>query len=221
MGSLKLDEHIRPAGRFFAAIVACPFAFGFISAWMTTLGFFLFLLGAPVLLGCFVVGGLVFTVRGIRSARQSGPASKRVAAASAVPVMIIATAALAWPALAVGGYVGDLTRLLLNQRRYEAIIANARLRKQASDGASTIKQDAGVEYIVDAGPPVRVAFNPEGFLDNWSGIIFDPTGKVTLADGFNPVTGKFAAPDQVTKLFGGDLVECRHLWSAYYQCSFT
>lgn len=42
-----------------------------------------------------------------------------------------------------------------------------------------------------------------------------------LADGFDPKTGKFVAPDRVTKVFGGDLVSCRHLWSSYYDCSFT
>ncbi len=58
-------------------------------------------------------------------------------------------------------------------------------------------------------------------LDNWSGIIYDPTGDVMLARGFDPVSGRFHAPDRITKLFEGDLVECRHLWSSYYSCSFT
>lgn len=41
------------------------------------------------------------------------------------------------------------------------------------------------------------------------------------ADGFDPATGKFRAPDRVTKLFGGDLVWCRPLWRHYYECGFT
>ena len=58
-------------------------------------------------------------------------------------------------------------------------------------------------------------------LDNWSGIIVDPTARVMEADGFDTATGEFAAPEEVTKLFDGDLVSCRHLWGDYYSCSFT
>jgi hypothetical protein len=58
-------------------------------------------------------------------------------------------------------------------------------------------------------------------LDNWSGIIYDRTGDVMLAKGFDSTTGKFYAPDKVTKLFGGDLVGWRRLWGSYYSCSFT
>lgn len=57
-------------------------------------------------------------------------------------------------------------------------------------------------------------------LNNWSAIVFDPTGKVTLADGFDE-DGNFSAPARITKLFGGDLVSCRSLWGDYYKCSFT
>jgi hypothetical protein len=81
-------------------------------------------------------------------------------------------------------------------------------------------EQGGIIYNVDLGPPVRVAFHPEGMLDNWSGIIFDPTGEVMQADGFD-ARGNFVAPERITKLFGGDLVGCRHLWRDYYRCSFT
>jgi hypothetical protein len=61
--------------------------------------------------------------------------------------------------------------------------------------------------------------NP-GFLDNWSGIVFDPTGAVMQADGWD-AAGKFRAPDAITKLFGGDIVSCSHILGDYYRCSFT
>lgn len=83
-----------------------------------------------------------------------------------------------------------------------------------------IERRYGVGLNVDRGPPLRVAFNPEGMLDNWSGIVFDPTGEVMQADGFD-ASGRFRAPDRITKLFGGDLVSCRRLWGDYYDCSFT
>jgi hypothetical protein len=110
---------------------------------------------------------------------------------------------------------------MVNRGHYEEIIAKVKRGHRSPSANSSFEEDGGVEYVVDAGPPVRVAFNPEGMLDNWSGIIFDPTGSVMLAKGFDPKTGKFAAPDRVTKLFGGDLVGCRRLGGSYYDCSFT
>ena len=42
-----------------------------------------------------------------------------------------------------------------------------------------------VRYVVDSGPPVRVAFpQPGGILDNWEGVVFDPTGEVEKAVGW-------------------------------------
>lgn len=123
---------------------------------------------------------------------------------------------IAWPLLATGSFVGAFTRLMLNSGHYEAIIA----RVQTNPRPAWFEEDDGVTYSVDLGPPVRVAFNPEGMLDNWSGIIFDPTGDVMQADGFDQ-HGKFRAPERITKLFGGDLVGCRRIWGDYYACSFT
>jgi hypothetical protein len=110
-----------------------------------------------------------------------------------------------------------MSRLLANYGHYQSIIAKI----QNSPNPYWYEEDGGITYSVDLGPPIRVAFNPAGFLDNWSGIIYDPTGVVMQARGFDAVTGKFAAPDEITKLFDGDLVSCRHLWGSYYDCSFT
>ena len=130
----------------------------------------------------------------------------------------MAVVLLAWPSFTAGILTGELSRLFINLPRYEAIISKT--QTSADQGGSDFRDTRGIRYIVDRGPPVRVAFNPEGLLDNWSGIIFDPTGEVMLADGFDQ-DGNFSAPDHVTKLFGGDLVGCRHLWRHYYSCSFT
>ena len=108
-------------------------------------------------------------------------------------------------------------RVAVNHSSYQAIIAEAR----ESGDEQWYAEAHGIIYNVDAGPPVRVAFHPGGMLDNWSAIVFDPTGDVMLADGFDSKTGEFAAPDRVTKLFYGDLVSCRPLWNDYYSCGFT
>ena len=110
-----------------------------------------------------------------------------------------------------------VAELAINHHRYETIIAKAR----ANPVDRSYESANGITYSVDVGPPVRVAFNPEGFLDNWSGVIYDPTGEVMQADGWDPASRKFRAPDRITKIFGGDLVACRHLWGDYYDCSFT
>lgn len=215
-----MTEHLRQSCRFFAILAATPFVMGFTFAWLAGLGFVLFFLGSPVLIIVFVVGGVIYLVRGIRVARQGGSTRDRAITALGAPVMMGVTLAVAWPSLAAGSFTGTWTRLMVNRGHYEEIIAKAKHGHRSPSPDSSFEEDGGVEYVVDAGPPVRVAFNPEGMLDNWSGIIFDPTGEVMLAKGFDPKTGKFAAPSRVTKLFGGDLVGCRHLWGSYYDCSF-
>lgn len=220
-GTVVMMNYLKRLTQFFSLFVAGPFAVGFIAAWTAGLGLLLFVIGLPLLLAALVVAGLLFMVRGVKLAQQATATRERVIAALATPAMMLCALALAWPALGAGSYLGTSSRLIINRGHYEAIIAKAKMGQRSPSNTTAFEEDAGVEYIVDDGPPVRVAFNPAGLLDNWDGIIFDPTGDVTLANGFDPVTGKFAAPDRVTKLFGGDLVACRHLWGDYYDCSFT
>jgi hypothetical protein len=80
-----------------------------------------------------------------------------------------------------------------------------------------------VMYYVDKGPPVRVAFPKNGIIDNWWGIIYDPSDAVAQARGWNFDTGAqvFTAPPEIRTLFGGDLVSCWRLYRHYYSCSFT
>jgi hypothetical protein len=44
-------------------------------------------------------------------------------------------------------------------------------------------------------------------LDNWFGIVYDPTGIVLTEKG--------------RLLFGGDLVRAERLWKDWYYCGFT
>lgn len=217
----QMNDHLKRSGRFFVAIVAVPFVIGLVSAWAAGLGFLLFVLGLPLLPAALLIGAFIYTVRGIKMARQPAPTRQRMVAALAAPAMLVATILLAWPALSAGNYSGAWARLMLNRHQYEHIIENVREGVRSRGTESLLKEDGGVEYLVDPGPPIRVAFNPAGLLDNWSGIIFDPTDVVMQADGFDLRAGKYVAPDEVTKLFGGDLVSCRKLWGHFYDCSFT
>lgn len=68
---------------------------------------------------------------------------------------------------------------------------------------------------VDDRQPFRVAFQFNGLLDNWRGIVYDPTELVEEADGSGPLRYP------VKRLFGGDLVECLALEDSFYYCTFT
>ena len=202
---------------FYGLVATIPFLIAFIGAWSAGLGFFLFILGVPVAFLVLVIGSIVWAIRSHRTGKEVHEKRERVAIYAAAPILFVLIICLSWPTLALGGYTGTLSRLMLNQGHYEAIIAKVR----DDPKPAWFEVDDGVTYSVDLGPPIRVAFNPAGMLDNWSGIIYDPTGEVMLADGFDPNTGEFVAPDRITKLFNGDLLSCRRLWGDYYDCSFT
>lgn len=116
------------------------------------------------------------------------------------------------PALSYGAAV---TSLLIQRSSFETAIAST---APSSDGGRT---SGGILYMVDAGPPRRYAFmTMPGFLDNWVGIVHDPTHQVALAQGFTS-GGGYTAPAAVHELFGGDIIDCDHLFGDYYECSFT
>lgn len=216
-----MSEHLKRSGRFFLILIAAVFAIGFISAWTAGVGFLLFVLGIPLLALLLIVKTVVYFVRGLKLAHGDAPTRERMTVVLAAPLMLLTALLAAWPALAAGSFSGTWTRLMVNRGHYKAIIAKAvRGEHSPSETSPAYEEDGGVIYVVDRGPPVRVAFNPEGMLDNWSGIVFDPTREVMLADGFDD-EGKFLAPERITKLFHGDLMGCRRLWGDYFHCSFT
>jgi hypothetical protein len=93
------------------------------------------------------------------------------------------------------------------------------LTKMSPPQGSSSKPADEIRYIVEKGPPVRVAFPKNGIIDNWWGVIYDPSDAVAQATGWNFETGRqeFTAPPKIRTLFGGDLVSCCRL----YSCTFT
>jgi hypothetical protein len=202
---------------FFGLIAFVPFLLGVVTAFDGGLGLILVILGLVAFVALIALMAAIWIVPGlIRAFRGARPIDPEVVDILG-PLLTFAMALLALPLLWSGQHIGDLARLAINHEHYETIIAQSRVEPKTA----LFEEQDGVTYSVDLGPPIRVAFNPAGFLDNWSGIIFDPTGEVMQADGFDSVTGKFAASERITGLFGGDLVDCRHLWGSYYKCSFT
>ncbi|MEQ4504849.1 hypothetical protein [Pseudomonas sp.] len=213
----RMAGYFRRLGTRFALLAAVPAIVGFVSSWSAGMGFLLFILAIPAAALILFTYALISLIRGVQLGRQVETPREKILAIAAAPFGLACTLALAWPSLAAGSFGGSLSRLIVNKSQYEAIIRKA----QSHQKPDWFAEDEGVTYSVDVGPPVRVAFNPAGMLDNWSGIIYDPTGDVMLAKGFDSKSGRFFGPDRITKLFKGDLVRCRRLWGSYYDCSFT
>lgn len=210
-------SQFRRRAKYYVALNFVPLLLCFVAAWSNAAGFVLTLFVLPAIYLIAVVATCYWSFSAWRRGKAEMPRRWRFAVAL-VPIALFGLSVLFFIPLAkAGNMAGGLTRLAINHHRYEIIIAKAR----ANPVDQSYETANGITYSVDAGPPVRVAFNPEGFLDNWSGLIYDPTGEVMQADGRDPATGKFRAPDRITKIFGGDLVACRHIWGDYYDCSFT
>lgn len=203
--------------RFFAVVACVPVVVGFVSAWQEDLGLLLLVFVVPTATITLLIGTVVWFIRSLRHAKEATNNRDKFVFLSASPFSCICVALLAWPLIGASNYLGTMSRLFVNHKHYQEIVAKVENNPQPY----WYEDDGGVTFSVDLGPPIRVAFNPAGILDNWSGIIYDPTGDVMQARGFDPVTSEFAAPEKVTKLFSGDLVSCRHLWGRYYHCSFT
>lgn len=120
------------------------------------------------------------------------------------------------PLFIAGNFLGGFTRLTVNRDRYEAIIAEAR-KAPASVMFQTYQ---GVEYSTDAGPPVRVLFNPIGARGFAGATVYDPSGKVMSAKGWDSETGDLADPEGMTMVFKLALIACRPLSGDYYTCWF-
>ena len=108
-------------------------------------------------------------------------------------------------------------RFLRNRPAYDRIVEQASHEQLGqSDG-----QRDGVLYVLDAGPPVRVAFpQPGGIIDNWEGVIHDPTHALRELKGWDG-PGFLTSRLELRKLFGGDIIACQHVEDAYYRCWFT
>jgi hypothetical protein len=189
-------------GLFSSALLFVIFALGTIVAGVVAL-VYLMLFGQGVLLAL----------------RHDMPWKSKILAVVISPLLLSALIFTGFPILRAGSHIGIYGKLLRNHSAYEQIIAqnnvpidNGPLQERRTEN--------GIEYEIDSGPPLRFAFEPNGILDNWSGIVYDPSGDVMLADGFDS-NGKFRAPERITKLFGGDLVFCSHLFGHYYKCGFT
>lgn len=144
----------------------------------------------------------------------------------AAMALAVSFAAVLW----LGGWrqlarAGDALEFRLRfsrvEPRYAALVPEL-LRDTGA--APDYRHRAGVTFVVDSGPPKRLAFlQPGSFLDNWEAIVYDPTGAVGSARGWRYDRGEqeFTAPPEVRRLFGGDMVVCDHVRGPWFRCWFT
>lgn len=160
-----------------------------------------------VLIGAVVVpaSAIVLLIGAIRRVRRSPIASIVFVLIISSMLVFVPTSGLSW---------GERTRFDLMRPSYER-----RLQQIISAHEHGARGNANrPDYIIDRGPPVRVAFMwQSGVIDNWVGLVYDPTGVVMRANGSDGDIGL----GPVRKLFGGDIVASRHLQDHWYLCSFT
>jgi hypothetical protein len=91
----------------------------------------------------------------------------------AVAVLVVAVAIVGW-LTPVGATFGARCKLWREKPYYQSVVA------KVAAGAD----DSAFDYpiTVDPGPPPRVAFSWGGILDNWHGVVYDPTGGVMEAN---------------------------------------
>jgi hypothetical protein len=156
---------------------------------------------------------LVYLVRRQRLPRQTRWSAAGFAAL--VPLIAVVHQPLA--------VAGDTAQF---RRRFERLAPRyAAIVRQLERDSIAVRDGTtdDIRFLVDSGPPVRVAFpQTDGILDNWEGVIYDLSGAVLSAGQFGSAgTPAFSAPPEVRQLFGGDLVACERVRDHYYRCWFT
>lgn len=177
-------------------------------------------LALPAVWAGYLLGAATFVVALVYLIRRRRVARRAIWSAAAM-TLLVPTLFMIFPQLSAAGdsaqFRARFTRLA---PQYLALAAEL----ERAGATSRDGERRGIRFVVDHGPPVRVAFTqPGGIVDNWEGVVYDPTGAVRAARGWTSVEGRqeFTAPPAVRRLFGGDLVACEPIRDAFYRCWFT
>lgn len=177
------------------------FAFYYESA----LSFFRFFVeGALGLMGIGVIGATL--IRGVR--RKQG-------SLLAVGVVVAVVALTGWVTPA-GAYLGARIKLWREMDGYQRVV------DKVAEGASD--SDFAYPVSIEPGPPKRIAFSWGGIIDNWRGVVYDPTGEVLKANILDRETWDNRNDPEyasVSRWFGGTLIRAQHLKGDWYLCWFT
>lgn len=110
-------------------------------------------------------------------------------------------------------------RFLQMASRYDRIVKELAPQGRVPERGTSY----GVRWVVDAGPPRRIAFpQPGGVTDNWEGVVYDPSDSLARAKGWrHTAAGVSATPVELVRLFGGHLLSCEPIRGHFYRCWFT
>jgi hypothetical protein len=165
----------------------------------------------PLLMWAVVGGGLA--VYYLWRARR--PDRRRMALSRAAVVLI--GFALFAPGARLGRWLTESYRFDRERPTYDRIVAGL----DTSAAYIGPRSANGVTYLVDPGPPTRVAFIwPGGVIDNWCGVVHDPSGEVIKVNSLDTFSDAWRS-SPITAMFGGDMVGCRAMAAPYYLCCFT
>jgi hypothetical protein len=145
---------------------------------------------------------------------------------AATTLLCIATGVVAFlPTCELGASVRKRVRFAVERPRYEKVILTLQDSIRTTGYPAGGRHDyEGVVYVVELGPPLRLAFPwPGGIIDNWCGAVYDPTSAVLQANNFTGDWSKWEAQvgPEIRGMFGGDLLHCSELKSPFYHCCFT
>jgi energy-coupling factor transporter transmembrane protein EcfT len=165
----------------------------------------------PMLIALCLIAGALLSVFWLITAWKD-----RVWRAPAVALLLMGV--LTYGFLTESERLGLYAKFYLNKWSYESKVAEI-IQLSGNKSVSEINDQLKACYV-DPGPPIRVAFVWDGIIDNWYGPVYDPSGKVLEANKFK---SNWDDPSLagIKKLFGGDMVGCRHLTGPWYFCSFT
>jgi hypothetical protein len=156
--------------------------------------FYLFELGSfPAFVAVGVAGFIAFAFTLIAVARKWNRQS-------ATCLLVVLATWIIW-IYAPTHSLGIVVRFWLEEERYAASVA------EVSSGA--LPACAATRACeIDPSSPSRIAFSWGGILDNWIGVVYDPSGDIVNIERHQGA-------------FGGDLVGCEQIKGRYYLCSFT
>ena len=126
--------------------------------------------------------------------------------------------------------LGDKLRFLRYEKKYVQIIEKIKTKKISSNGSVN-----GISYDTEVDPAMRVSFSWGGILDNWKGIIYDPTNELSKIAKNNQIhinyrDRNFPTPadeeyiketTELKLLFSGVIYKVKKMGNNWYLCWFT
>ena len=126
--------------------------------------------------------------------------------------------------------LGDKLRFNRYKKEYVKIIDKIKLNEISAKG-----KFEGVNYDSETNKVTRVSFSWGGIIDNWKGIVYDPTNELSkIAENngihINYIKGKSLTPTEkqhiketteLKMLFGGVIYKVEKITDNWYLCWFT